>query len=148
VGGSDDEAAWHQPVPGKSASIVDARPFGSDAMPRNRFCGSFGRGHLMRWIQGKKSHADGHMIINVKRCARRTSPAPTDQGRHYYVLSDDPVAALNILREAAGWAPWPLRTHPPRDDLPMPYVRKYTSSSSPLPASAASTRRRTPPTRS
>ena len=28
-----------------------------------------------------------------------------DLGLHYYVLPDDPVAALNILREAAGLEP-------------------------------------------
>jgi len=32
---------------------------------------------------------------------------PIGQGLHYYVLPDDPVAALNILREAAGLEPWP-----------------------------------------
>jgi hypothetical protein len=31
---------------------------------------------------------------------------PIGQGLHYYVLPDDPVAALNILREAAGLGPW------------------------------------------
>ena len=28
-----------------------------------------------------------------------------DSGLHYYVLPDDPLAALNILREAAGLEP-------------------------------------------
>ena len=28
------------------------------------------------------------------------------QRRVYYILPDDPVAALNILREAAGMEPW------------------------------------------
>jgi hypothetical protein len=82
-------------------------------MRRNRFCWSYGPGHLMHWIQGKKSHAHGHPITKVKRCARSTPPAPTDQGRHYYVLPDDPVAALNILRRAAGWPPLPS------DDTPV-----------------------------
>jgi hypothetical protein len=56
---------------------------------------------LMHWIQGKKSHADGHAIIKVKRCARSSSLGPkkkdqTDYRPHYYVLpKDDPVAALN-----------------------------------------------------
>lgn len=35
-------------------------------MPRNRSCGSYGPGHLMHWIQGKKSHEDGQPIIKVK----------------------------------------------------------------------------------
>ena len=30
----------------------------------------------------------------------------TDRGLHYYVLPDAPVAALNVLREAAGLGPW------------------------------------------
>ena len=35
-------------------------------MPRNRLCGSYGPGHLLHWIQGKKSHEDGQSIIKVK----------------------------------------------------------------------------------
>ncbi|HZE16360.1 MAG TPA: hypothetical protein VE197_11970 [Mycobacterium sp.] len=35
-------------------------------MPRNRSCGSYGSGHLMPWIQGKKSLEDGQPIIEVK----------------------------------------------------------------------------------
>ena len=35
-------------------------------MPQNRFCGSYGPGHLMHWIQFKKSHEDGQPIIKVK----------------------------------------------------------------------------------
>ncbi len=30
----------------------------------------------------------------------------TDRGLHYDVLPDAPVAALNVLREAAGLGPW------------------------------------------
>ena len=35
-------------------------------MPRNRSCGSYGPGHLMHWIQWKKSHEEGQPIIRVK----------------------------------------------------------------------------------
>jgi hypothetical protein len=35
-------------------------------MPRSRSCGSYGPGHLMHWIQLKKSHEDGQPIIKVK----------------------------------------------------------------------------------
>jgi hypothetical protein len=35
-------------------------------MPGNRSCGSYGPGHLMHWIQLKKSHEDGQPIIKVK----------------------------------------------------------------------------------
>jgi hypothetical protein len=35
-------------------------------MPRNSSCGSYGPGHLMHWIQGKKSHEDGQPIIRLK----------------------------------------------------------------------------------
>ena len=35
-------------------------------MPGNRSCGSYGPGHLMPWIQLKKSHEDGQPIIKVK----------------------------------------------------------------------------------
>src|SRR5215211_4537055 len=51
---------------GKSASPVEAPLFGSTAMPRNSSCGSYGPGHLMHWIQGKKSHEDGQPVIKVK----------------------------------------------------------------------------------
>jgi hypothetical protein len=45
---------------------------------------------------------------------------PIGQGLHYYyyVLRDDPVAALNILREAAGMEPWPDTGDRPVPDLP------------------------------
>jgi len=39
---------------------------GVTAMSQNRSCGSYGPGHLMHWIQGKKSHDDGQPIIKVK----------------------------------------------------------------------------------
>jgi hypothetical protein len=35
-------------------------------MPQNRSCGSYGPGHLMHWIQWKKSHEEGQPIIKVK----------------------------------------------------------------------------------
>jgi hypothetical protein len=45
--------------------------------------------------------------------ARRA--AMTEDGLHYYVLpKDDPVAALNILREAAGLEPWPEQGSEPK----------------------------------
>jgi hypothetical protein len=43
---------------------------------------------------------------------------PIGQGLHYYVLPDDPVAALNILRDAAGMEPWPDTDDRPVPDLP------------------------------
>jgi hypothetical protein len=35
----------------------------------DRSCGSYGPGHLMHWIQAKKSHEDGQPIIKVKVAA-------------------------------------------------------------------------------
>jgi hypothetical protein len=35
-------------------------------MPRHRSYGSYGPGHLLHWIQGKKSHEDAQPIIKVK----------------------------------------------------------------------------------
>ena len=35
-------------------------------MSQNRSCGSYGPGHLMHWIQAKKSHEDARPIIKVK----------------------------------------------------------------------------------
>ena len=34
-------------------------------MPRNRFCGWYGPGHLLHWIQGKKSHEDGQPFMTT-----------------------------------------------------------------------------------
>jgi hypothetical protein len=38
-------------------------------MPRNRYCGSYGPGHLVHWIQAKKSHEDGQPIHKVRTVA-------------------------------------------------------------------------------
>jgi hypothetical protein len=43
---------------------------------------------------------------------------PIGQGLHYHVLPDDPVAALNILRVAAGLEPWPDTGDRSVPDLP------------------------------
>jgi hypothetical protein len=40
-----------------------------------------------------------------------------DRGE-YYILPDDPLAALNILREAAGLEPWPDTDDRSVPDLP------------------------------
>ena len=37
-----------------------------------------------------------------------------DLGVQYHVLPDDPLAALNILREAAGLEPWPAQDTEPK----------------------------------
>ena len=37
-----------------------------------------------------------------------------DLGLQYHVLPDDPLAALNILREAAGLEPWPAQGTEPK----------------------------------
>ena len=42
----------------------------------------------------------------TQRWVRTDMSETTDRGLHYYVLSDAPVAALNVLREAAGLGPW------------------------------------------
>jgi hypothetical protein len=46
-------------------------------MPRNRSCGSYGPGHLMHWIQAKKSHEDGQPIHKVRIVAVPASPPET-----------------------------------------------------------------------
>ena len=38
----------------------------------------------------------------------------TEDGLQYHVLPDDPVAALNILREVAGLEPWPEESKEPK----------------------------------
>jgi len=50
----------------RAPPAAEARPFGSNAMPRNRSCGSYGPGHIMHWIQGKKAHEDRQPTIKVK----------------------------------------------------------------------------------
>ncbi len=40
--------------------------------------------------------------------------AMTEDGLQYHVLPDDPLAALNILREAAGLEPWPEQSNEPK----------------------------------
>ena len=37
-----------------------------------------------------------------------------DLGLQYHALPDDPLAALNILREAAGLEPWPAQGTEPK----------------------------------
>jgi hypothetical protein len=84
-------------------------------MPVNRFCWSYGPGHLMHWIRSKTSHTHGHPSLCSWQAGAQDRAAMTDvygpigDGLHYYVLPKygDPVAALNILREAAGLGPWP-----------------------------------------
>jgi len=41
-------------------------------------------------------------------------PETTSRGLQYYVLPDDPLAALNILREVAGLEPWPEQSNKPK----------------------------------
>jgi hypothetical protein len=38
----------------------------------------------------------------------------TSRDLQYYVLPDDPLAALNILRETAGLEPWPEQSNEPQ----------------------------------
>ena len=38
----------------------------------------------------------------------------TEDGLQYYVLPDDPVAALNLPRETAGLEPWPEQGTEPK----------------------------------
>jgi hypothetical protein len=49
-------------------------------MPWNRSCGSYGPGHLMHWIQAKKSHEDGQPIIKVKVVAIHTDGSVEIEG--------------------------------------------------------------------
>jgi hypothetical protein len=47
---------------------------------------------------------------------RWVAPRPTEStlGLEYHVLPDDPLSALNILREAAGLEPWPAQGGEPQ----------------------------------
>jgi hypothetical protein len=65
-------------VPGKSASDREARQL-ECYMPNNE-------------------------IHPTNRSVRRVDVP--DHGLHYYVLPDDPLAALNVLRQAAGLDPF------------------------------------------
>jgi hypothetical protein len=68
---------WPTPTgAGKSASNSGGPTFESPAMSdRNRACGSYGPGHLVHWIQAKKSHEEGQPVIKV------TVVAVHDDGR-------------------------------------------------------------------
>ena len=41
-------------------------------------------------------------------------PETTSHGVQYHVLLDDPLAALNVLRETAGLEPWPAQGTEPK----------------------------------
>ena len=81
-------------------------------MPGNRSCGSYGPGHLMHWIQLKKSHEDGQPIIKVKVVA------VDDDGR-VEIEGDDLKLTLwyhdpDQLRSAlrfGGYAEWKPQFH-------------------------------------
>jgi hypothetical protein len=81
-------------------------------MSQNHSCGSYGPGHLMHWIQGKKSHEDGQAIIRVKVVAVH------DDGR-VEIEGDDVKLTLwhhdpDRLRSAlifGGRAEWKPRFH-------------------------------------
>lgn len=72
LGGAPTPRSWvarmtKRPAPtgaGKSAS--QGPKAGSTAMSQNRSCGSYGPGHLVHWIQAKKTHEPGQPIIKVK----------------------------------------------------------------------------------
>jgi hypothetical protein len=64
-------------------------------MPGNHSCGSY----------GPPNH--GHHDT-----ADMPEATPWHERGDYYVLPDDPLESLNILREAAGWAPWPSEDTP------------------------------------
>jgi hypothetical protein len=67
-----------------------------------------------------------HLAIGTRPARSRSATAETtepngdrdrdrqDLGLRYYVLPDDPLAALNILREAAGLEPWPAEGGEPK----------------------------------
>ena len=113
-------------------------------MPRNRSCGSYGPGHLMHWIQGKKSLEHGQPIIRVKVVAVHDDGRveiegqdlkPTkwyhDAGHLRSALCFDSRAewkpkyhVLNVTRAARStwprWTRWSPANHPYTVDRPRP----------------------------
>ena len=51
-------------MPGRSVPVDGRESTADENVPVP--CGSYGPGHLMHWIQGKKSHEDGQPIVKVK----------------------------------------------------------------------------------
>jgi hypothetical protein len=83
-------------------------------MPRNRSCGSYGPGHIMHWIQGKKSHEDGQPIIKVKVVAVHDDGAVEIEGDDLKLTLwyHDPGELRRFRR--VGWLTWmPYRTATP-----------------------------------
>lgn len=57
----------------------------------------------------------GDQIQRGKTPSKARRAAITEDGLHYYVRpQNDPVRALNILREAAGLEPWPEQNNEPK----------------------------------
>ena len=82
---------------------------GVTAMSQSRSCGSYGSGHLMHWIQGKKSHEDGQPIIKVKVVAVHDDGRVETEGDElkltlWYHDSDRLRSAL-IFGGRAEWKP-------------------------------------------
>ena len=79
------------------------------ATPVNRSLGTW-LGSKLRRIQRRWSHCRP----NHGRRDAADMPETTSHRLQYHVLPDDPLAALNILREAAGLEPWPAQGTEPK----------------------------------
>jgi hypothetical protein len=78
-------------------------------MPRIRSCGSYGPGHLMHWIQWKKSHEDGQPIIKVKVVAvdddGRVEIESSDQKLTLWYHDPDDLRSALCFGGRAEWKP-------------------------------------------
>jgi hypothetical protein len=80
-------------------------------MPRNRSCGSYGPGHLMHWIQRKKSHEHEQPIITVKVVAVHDGQVEIEgHDLELTLWYHDPDQLLSALR-FGGYAEWKPQFH-------------------------------------
>jgi hypothetical protein len=70
-------------------------------------CGSYGPGHVMHWIQAKKSHEDGQPIISVKIVAVHDDGRVEIEGDDVQLTlwHHDPGRLRSALGARAQWKP-------------------------------------------
>jgi hypothetical protein len=81
-------------------------------MPTNRYCGSYGPGHLMHWIHAKKSHEDGQPIIKVRIVSVHDDGQVEIEGHDLKLTLwyHDPDQLRSALR-IGGYAKWKPQFH-------------------------------------
>ena len=91
---------------------AEARHVGSAAMSQNQVCGSYGPGHRMHWIQGKKSFEPRQLTAKVKAVAVHDDGRVDieGQGLNLTLWYHDPDRLRSALR-FGGWGEWKPKFH-------------------------------------